>query len=93
MYPVTLGIPVHKNEANITVKPIIRGLKNQSSITNSKSTRDNLIVKFNIPTTKSIEKNTSINDLNPKKATSRGKVSPKVLNLAANIIESKLTKL
>ena len=56
MYPVTLGIPVHKNEANITVKAIIRGLKNQSSITNNKSTRDNLIDKFNIPTTKSIEK-------------------------------------
>ena len=85
MPPVTQSNPVNKNKAN-TTKIIV-------SITNIKSTAENPIVKFSIPTAKTVEVKKIIKNLSLKKAASGNKVSPKVLNLAANIIELQLTNI
>ena len=83
--PVIQGNPNNPNEANATVKNIIKQYENHSSIINIKNHIDSPSTRFDIPTAKTEDINKIIKNINPKKATGPDKIPPKIVRLSANI--------
>ena len=88
--PVIQGNSNKPNEDNTTVKNISKQYENHSSIINIKNHIDSPAIRFDIPTAKIEDINKIIKSINPKKATGPDKISPKIVKLSVNIIDSHL---